>query len=274
MEQLKTILKFHFRSAKVAYKMFAVSAEVFCRHSFGQRYALTLLASLLGNYVFLGVLLQPVVRQQHSALIDDYLLIFFVLVIYHICSMWRRRANIQSYSNGQSWDFWRRLNVNPNLVKTTLEPLMVLLIGALLFSANNLLSIWLQLAGVCLFIKEFLANLEFGNRVLDSVDARLEGERIGTGVRQHTTPQAAGGQQVNPVLPVEPEPAPVSSIEQIYTRLEPALQRLMGSPNQDSPNTSAANRRAAPQNTRRYHAGPLGTLPRMTFKRPQPKNKN
>ena len=269
MEQLKTILKFHFRSAKIGFKMLAVSAEVFCRHSFGRRYAPTLLASFLCCYVVLCLLLPPMMRHQYSTLINVYIYIYLFLVLYHIGSMWRRRANTQSYSNGQSWEFWQRLNVNPILVKILLEPLMVVLIGLLLFPANNLLSIWLQLGGVCLFIKEFLAYLEFGNRVLDSVDARLEGERIGTGVRQHTTPQAAGGQQINPVLPVEPDPAPVSSIEQIYARLEPALQRLMGSPSQDSPNTSAANHRVEPQNSRRHHAGPLGTLPRMTYKRPK-----
>jgi len=245
MKHLKTILKWALPSVKIACKMLAVSAEVFCRHSFGRRYAPTLLAGFFCCFVALS-LFRSVVPQVIPGLIDIYLLIFFVLVLYHIARMWRQQPTIHSYSSGQSWEFWSRHNFNSNLVSILMEPLIFVLVGLLLFPANSLLSLWLMLGGVCLFIKELLSYWQFRNRVLDSRDARLEGERIGTGVRQQTAPQGNREQRVAPVVAAQPALPPANSMQQIYSRLDPALQQLVATPNQNPPNPPAPNRPASP----------------------------
>jgi hypothetical protein len=234
MKQLRTILKWVLPSVKIAYKMLAISAEVFCRHSFGRRYVPTLLASFFCSWMALS-LFRRVVPQAFPALIDIYLLLFFILILYHLARMWRPRPTIHSYSSGQSWGFWSRHNLNSNIVRILIEPLIIVLVALLLLPANSLLSLWLLLGAVSLFIKELLSSWQFRNRVLDSLDARLEGERIGTAVRQQTAPQGPRDQRVNAVVAAEPAQPPADSIQQIYSRLDPALQQLVATPNQNRP---------------------------------------
>ena len=268
MKHLKTILKWALPSIKAAYNLLATNAEVFCRHSFGQRYA----ASLLGSFFFCFVtmaLLRAVEPENSSSVIDVYLLIYFILVLYHLGCMWRPRATIHSYSGGQSYEFWNGLGVNPVLIKTFFEPLIFALAGVLIYPANRLLSAWLQVAGFCMCVKEVISYWKYSNRVRDAVDARLEGERISGGVRQRTNPQSGGEPRVSPVVPVEQGQAPTSSIEQIYSRLDPALLQLMFSPNPNRTNTPPIARNVNRPNPQRYHAGPLGTLPRISSRRPQ-----
>jgi hypothetical protein len=270
MDQLKTILKFHFRSAKIAYKMLAVSAEVFCRHSFGQRYAPNLLASFFCSFVTLS-LLRKVVPQEAPIFVSLYLFGFFILLLWHLVHMWRPRATIQSHSNGQSLNFLARLDVNPNIVRILLEPSIVLFIGALFIAVNQLLSVWIMLGAICLFIKETLAYFQFANRILDAIDARLEGERIGTGVRRQTTPQVGGEQAVIPVATVDPGQLPASPIQQIYSGLDPALQRLMATPNQNRPATRAPIRPANRPAVIRTQNRPVVKRPRINgAHRPKP----
>ncbi len=249
MKHLRTILKWALPSVKFAYKMLAVSAEVFCRHSFGRRYTPTLLASFFCSFLFLS-LYRSAAPQPCPALIDIYLLIFFILVLFHIVRVWRPRATMHSYSNGHSWEFWSRHNFNPSTVKILIEPLINVVAGVVLLPANALLSVWLLLSGACLFIKELLSYWQLRNRVLDSMDARLEGERIGTGVRQQTAPQGDREQRLNPVVAAAPAIAPAmpaaNSIQQIYSRLDPALQQLVATPNQNRPNPPAPNSPANP----------------------------
>ena len=90
-----------------------------------------------------------------------------------------------------------------------------------------------MLGAICLFIKEFLAHYQFVSRIVDAIDARLEGERIGAGVRQRTTPQGGGEQGVIPVAPADPGQPPAGPIRQIVSLLDPALQRLIAQPNQN-----------------------------------------
>lgn len=236
--------------------MLAASAEVLCRRSFGRRYSPMLLASFFCCSLFFGVF-SRVLPQQSPGLAGLYLLIFFILVLCHIAHAWRRGAIVHSYSSGQSWELWTCLNFNPSLVKILIEPLIFVLGGLLLLSANVLLAIWLMLGGACLFLKELMSNWHFGNRVMDSMDARLEGERLNAVVRQQTTPR--GGREHSPT-PVTAEPAalPANSSQQAYSRLDPALQRLVAATNQPTHGPTVANR----PNDQRVVVLRQGRLPR------------
>jgi len=263
MNHLRTISRWALPSAKFTYNILAVSAEAFCRHSFGRRYAPSLLVSFCCCFVALN-LGRANGPQLVPALTDIYLLIFFILVLYHIARMWRQRATIHSHSTGQSWEFWQRFDIQPIIVKTLLEPIIHVLAGLLIYPLNNVLSVWLLFAGLCLFIKEFIANRHYSNRVRDAVDARIEGERIGTGVRQQTAPQGNREQRVAPVVAAGPALPPGDSIQQIYSRLDPALQRLVAPPNENRPNSRVPNRPTTPLVVIRNQTRPVGARPRIT----------
>ena len=245
MEVLKTILKWVLPSAKFAHKILAASGEVFCRHWFGRRYAPMLLASFGCCCIFL-FFFGRVVPQAYPGLIGVYLFIYFILVLVHLVQMWGQRPTIHSYSSGQSWELWSRFNFNPTVVKLLIEPFILVLIGHCLFTANEMLSLWIQFSGLCLFSKEVMSKWRFRNRVMDSIDARLEGERIGTGVRQQTTPQGGRGQGANQVTMAAPAQSPDNAPQQMYSGLDPALQQLIRTPNQTQPNPTISNRTGTP----------------------------
>jgi hypothetical protein len=234
MKHLRTILKWALPSVKAIYNMLAVSAEVFCRHAFGPRYAPSLLAGFLFCFVILECL-RSYFPNPSSPLIEEYLFAYFILVLWHLFRMWRPRTPMHSYSSGYSWMFWERLNITPALVKIIFEPLIFEIVALMIQQTNMLLSGWLAAAGLCLFIKEFLSFWNNWNRVHDAVDARLEGERISTCVRQITSPQTGGEQNATPAVAVEQAQQPASSIGQIYSRLDPALQQLIAPPAQNHP---------------------------------------
>jgi hypothetical protein len=244
MRILRTISKWLLPSAKFGYNMLATSAEVFCRHSFGRRYAPRLIGSFFTAFVFLS-LFRCVVPQLIPGLIDIYLLSHLALTLYHIARAWRQGANIHSYSSGQSWGVWPGQNANSNFVPTVIEPLIHTLAGVLLLPLNPLLSLWLLLGGASLFIKESLASRQFRNRVLDSVDARLEGERLAAGVRQQTIPRGGREQPANQVTAGGAAQPPPDNLRQIFSRLDPALQRLVTPPN---PNHQCSARDNQPNN--------------------------
>ena len=268
MLQLKTILKWLLPSVKFTCKMLAVSGEVFCRHSFGQRYLATLLVSFIFSFVIL-LLQRATALVNQPTTVDIYLLTYFILILYHACQMWRPHTAVHSYSNGQSWGFWERLPIKPVIVRIIIEPAVLIVAGRLLRPANDFLSAWIQAAGLCLSGKEIIAYWHHGNRVLDALDARLEGERVGTDVRQHSTPRAGGEQRVNPAVTVEPGQPTADSIQQIYSRIDPALQRLIGATNQDRPNTAPLVRVVNRRITQRKPANPPGAVRRINTRRPQ-----
>jgi len=248
-------------SVKIAYKMLAVSAEVFCRHSFGPRYTPSLVAGFL--FCFLTMTLVSAFDPlKSSPVISLYLFIYFVLAVYHIFKMWRPRAAAHSYSSGLSWGFWERLNVSPTFIKILFEPAIQVLVGVVMLPVSRLLSNWLIFAGICLATKEFLTFWRQWNRVLDSSDARIEGERITTGVRRYTTPQTGREQRAGQVTAVEQAQPPANSIQQIYSRLDPALQQLVATPNQNNP--PAQNRPVVRPAVVRNQDRPVVIHPRIT----------
>jgi hypothetical protein len=257
MNHLKTTLKWVLPSIKAVYNLLAVNAEVFCRHSFGRRYAPTLLASFFFCFVIMAVL-QAARRKGSSTVIHFYLFTYFVLVLYHLVRMWHPRRNVHSRSSGQSWEFWRRFNAPPTVIKSLFEPAALVVTGVLIYPVNVLLAGWIQAAGVCLFAKELLDNWKHRNRVLDASDARLEGDRISTGIRQYSTTQSGGEQGVSPVAAVQQPQLPANSIQQIYSRLDPALQQLVAAPLQTYPNPLTPNRRVNRPVVARNQARPVG----------------
>lgn len=269
MDHEKFIRRYVLPSAKLAYNLSATSAEVFCRHSFGQRYAPSILGSFLFAFVFTN-LMRSVNPQQSSRLLDVYLLAFFILVLFHLGRMWRPRlAPSHSYSCGQSWPFWQRLHVRPGFVQTLVEPVLHILAGLLLMHVDLVLSFWLQTAGICLFVKEMIGNWKRRNRILDALDARSEGERMNEAIRQRTASQTAGEQAASPVAPAQQAHQPPNTLAQIVRNLDPALRQLISTPDRNAPARPAVSAQPNRPGPRRYHAGPLGTLPRITSKRPR-----
>ena len=168
----KIILKWLLPSAKLACKLIAVSAEVFCRHSFGMRYGLRLVGSFLLCFGYAS-LVGLAIPAATSHLLDIYLWIFSLLLLFHIVGLCRQRPPLpHSYSTGQSWQFWQRFGFGQNTVRLVFEPGLHIVAGVIVSPVDNALAVWLESAGVCLFIKEMITLRQEYKHLLDALGCR------------------------------------------------------------------------------------------------------
>lgn len=262
MPPVRTIAKWTFASIKVCHRLLAVSAEVFCRHSFGERYLWELLAGFF--FCWACSLCCEAAEPGRFPLFGFFVFCYFVLGCFHLVSIFRRRdGTVQSESCGVPFAFWGRITRSPLIVHIVLEPAMLGLAGFLLKEADAALSAWLRLSALCLFIKEVISAWNRRNHVLDVFDSRIEGERMNETVRGGANP--GRGEEVHPT-PVTQATAPTEgrpSLGQIFIRLDPALRRVLSEPPRPAPPVSPPHR--PPQVIRpNQHGGPPRPTPRIT----------
>jgi len=270
MRQIKTISKWALASAKIAYQLLAVSAEVFCRHSFGVRYIGHLVAGLLSCCLY-TILVEEGPLEKGSPLLPFYLIAYSGLVSYHVLSMvCRGNAGVHSQSNGVPWILGNidaaQISAGQFFKSSILESGLLFVLGLIISPFDVPLSAWLTGAGISHFVKSAIASWKFRNRVLDAIDARIEGGRISEAVRDNSSPNSTHTQATAATVTGQPQHQQNSTLREIISNLDPALRRIISGLDSNSPQTE---RQANPQTPRRYHAGPLGTLPRITSNRPR-----
>jgi hypothetical protein len=254
MRRGKTILKWSLASAKLAYDLLATSAEILCRHSFGERYRLRLLASF-GSYVLYALSVGAVMPDE-SPLVGFFLALYSLLLGYHLISIeCRGYVRVHSYWTGTPWSMWARFGLGNGIVRILIEPGLMVIGGMTVSSRDPAISAWLQGAGFCLFFKEAIIALDHRRHALDAIDARFESERISEAIRRRTTPRTRNAQPSNRVTPASPQPQPSPSSQEMFNNLDPALRNLFGE-----------NERGSPPATPRPE-GPLGHLPRIVSHR-------
>jgi hypothetical protein len=264
MPQIKTISKWALASAKVFYRYLAVSAEVFCRHTFGIRYMNDIVVSFLIFFIYATVV--GCFGQIKSPFLNFYLGCYFALVCFHIVSMLRRQnSSVHSYSSGAPWPFWHRFCAKPMVVDLILEPGFLLVVGLLLVSHDDALAIWFQLSALSLFFKRAVSSWKKWHHLMDVLDTRVEGEQLNEAVRQRTVPRARAATGAIPVSMGQASEPPQSQLpqshEQIFGNLDPALRQIITPANSTAPNS---NSRASQSNSGSHeYGGPLAHLPRI-----------
>jgi len=231
----KIILKWLLPSAKLGFKLLAVSAEVFCRHSFGLRYGLWLAGSfaLCAGYTCFVVMVFPGAKPDFLVI---YVWILSLLVLFHVAGLCLQRPPLPpSYSTGQSWHFWQRIGFSQFTMHIVIEPGLHVVAGVIIFPVDRFLSVWLHAAGVCLFVKEIIVWWNDYEQLLDALDSRAEGERISRAVRQYTAPQSGREQPVTPVTPAQVSPQQIVPLAPNVRSLDPALRRMLSSETGESP---------------------------------------
>lgn len=267
MRRIKTISKWALISVKIAYRVFAISAEVLCRHSFGQRYASELILGSVSCFLYVSVC--EIYRgKTTTSLLTLYLVVYVFLVCYHLLSIWSgRRVAGYSVSNGEPWKFWHHLPISTQIVKIVFEPCLLILGACIISPYDAALSFWLIGSGISHLLKQAIFLLRLHRRVLDALDARIEGEHMSEAVRRYRTPGAAQAQAA-PTVVVTTRAAPSRSetLEEIVNNLDPALRRLM-SGSEESSGRPLGRLRSTTTRSIRFHSGPLGSLPRIRSRR-------
>ena len=264
MKQTKIISKWVLASVKIFYRFLAVSAEVFCRHTFGVRYVNDLLISF--GIFLLFVFTVGSLSGNKSPFLKIYLALYSVLICYHIVSMFRRQNQaVHSHSIGSPWPFWRHLNLKPMLLNLLVEPGCVWLIGYSLFSRDEVLSLWIQLSALSLLAKRAISEWNKWHHLMDVLDTRIEGERLNEAVRERSAPRARTTSGTTPVsagqAPEQPRPPGEHSLDSIFGNLDPALRRIF-TPSSAEP-VSNPSRPVGGNQSQPGSGGPLAHLPRI-----------
>ena len=182
----------------------------------------------------------------------------------------RGYAGMHSQSNGVPWILGNidaaQISASQFFKSCILESCLLFILGLIISPFDVPLSAWLIGCGISHFVKGAIAAWKFRNRVLDALDARIEGGRLSQAVRDNSSPNSTHTQATVAAVIEQPQHQQHSTLREIFNNLDPALRRIISGQNPNPPQTE---RQANPQTPRRYHAGPLGTLPRITSNRPR-----
>ncbi len=273
MQRAGITLKSALANAKILTHLMAVSAEVFCRHSFGRRYSGQLVLSFL-CCAFYTLAIQTAAPSSTSPLSWLHLIVFFGLVCFHVASIFTGgRGQGHSYASGTSWGIWRRFSTNATTVHLLLEPGACLALGLFLALVDKALSVWFLAAGVSLFAKGLVIRWDNRQQLLDAVDARIDGQQLNEAIRAQQSAPADGEQAINSVLPAQLSAQRPRSLREMMNQIDPALRRLISQPRAEphlahdesrTPGSVISPGRPPKPVERVHHAGPLGSLPRIT----------
>jgi hypothetical protein len=264
MRHRKIISKWFLLSTKLAYQILATCAEVICRHSFGERYRLSMLMSFCGYMCYAGCL--HAILPMATPLLGYFDILYSLLMAFHLISIsCGGYARVHSYSTGTSWGVWRRYNFNPTAVQLFVEPCLIAMLGLGASYWDQPLALWLYGAGLCLFIKEAISAWNRRHCVLDAIDARLEGEQMNEAIRRRMTPRGRRSQSAS--QSVEAPPSSQSNAPQqteMFSNLDPGLRNLFSQGESNSP-VPPANPGSASNSPEQ--GGPLGHLARIRSSR-------
>lgn len=258
MRHRKTILKWSLISVKAGCRFLATSAETFCRHSFGERYRVSLLTSFAAYFCYAA--LARVVMPDASPFVGSFCVFYCLLLAYHFIRIsLRGYVRVHSYSTGMPWNVWQCCGMPDGVIRILIEPALLLLAGRIARRWDVALATWLEGAALCLCFKEITVAWNHRRHVLDAIDARLESETMNESIQRRTRPRIRGGQQsLNPVTGASPHPQQPASQAEMIQNLDPALRNLFEGAQGDSPPVPPG--------------GPLGHLPRIISPRGREKS--
>ena len=178
---------------------FAKTIVVFLRWDFGERYfnISDFLGSAFTFLIVAGVLLfwlasgsggkaaQQVGSADYSEwVLGIFFLCFFIISLYHRLIAWLQRATGRRrwHSRYPGTSYLRFLTALPFVstytVQRFVEPALAIVAGSLIYAFAPPLSAWFIFAGLCLAMTENFAYRRARNRVLDALDAEIEGEHL------------------------------------------------------------------------------------------------
>lgn len=128
---------------------------------------------------------------------------------------WANDFSQHSYSEGSSWELWRKLRLSPSLIGLVIEPLLVVSVGSVLGYALEFpaLRVLAWVGAIAHFVEQNIIGAQERAKLLDAADnlieQRLAEERLG---------KVRGGQQPTRALvhhPVADQAALRRELEQV-----------------------------------------------------------
>lgn len=158
----------------------AASLELFFRHSFGERHLRRVAVSVavFGVYSIYAVDMARLVGRPSAC--PPFLAFLVILLIAELVRRWRGRAEVApfSYATGRSWRFWQIFRLNEDRVQRFGEPLIAFATSLSIEEFDPVLSGWMMVGAVALFIKQWWFRREIRRRSIDAMDSRAEARML------------------------------------------------------------------------------------------------
>lgn len=190
----------------------ALSVAVFLRRNFGARYLgwvnLALTHVALFNFALFGNVIGSFFGRWSSQLIFLVWLAFIGASAFHRYVIWKQtRAGVKwhSYYPGTSLI---PLPVSEDVKLLWIEPGLVMVVSILLSPFSALVSTWLHLSAISLWVHAHIRHYYQQQTVLDAVNAGLEARYLGEAVAGKPSSETAGvtiAESVRPLVRDDPE---------------------------------------------------------------------
>ena len=259
---------------------FAKTLTVFFRHDFGERYfnVVDILGSSFTFLLFGGFIAllteetqsnrvrttadrAGIVQSNEAKILILFLLGFVAMSILHRVLAWhskKKRPHWHSRYSGTSHlsavlpasahDFIQRevapfLGISERyLVQRYIEPLVGIFAGSFVANfVNPPVGAWIIFASLSLAAVEWIDNARANNRMLDAIDAQIEARYLGEAIKGTMQTNAAATSGF--VLPITPNlsAAEKQALAEGMTRLDPALEAILDTPEAQLPTNEEAN---------------------------------
>ena len=176
---------------------FALSTAVFMRRDFGERYLgwinLAFAYTAVVNFAFLGNLINGFLGRGTSQLIFLVWMAFIAASGYHRYVIWKKnRAGVQWHSHYAGTSLLMMIPVSEEAKLLWVEPGIVMVLSILLAHFAPLVSTWLYLSAISLWVHAQITVYYQRQAVLDAVDAGLEARYLGEAVAGKPARETAG----------------------------------------------------------------------------------
>jgi len=224
-------------------RMMCMSVEVFIRKNIGERYiSLLHTVGIVVVYMTLMIFTVSITPAFDTLLMHIFFLSSLVLVLYHVIKArlrHREEVEIHSYYGGTPLPV-EFIPIPENFFRIYLEPILILIIGVLLFFLGQTIDdlyflygfgIYLAFVGVLMFIK---AQIEYHiqrNNYLDLLDKKIESDAI-SDVMKGKNPKDTKGFAIPGEKPRSEDTR--QKLVDMYKGIDPSLLKMMEkSPSKD-----------------------------------------
>jgi len=220
------------------FSVFSITAEVFLRRKFGERYFSGLLFSFSTLMIYIYATTSSFVlfikpsspKMQNTQIMVIAAFAYLGFSAWHQFSTYRRnkRGEIwHSRCSGISWGIWKKIfRCSDDTVQMYIEPIFCGLLCVPALTYSPALHLWLFVAAVGMFVKGRLQYIQSRKRFLDALDSQIESECINAALVEKKSASELSGLTV---VGVGSQPLKLrKKIADHFQGLDEGLKNIMG----------------------------------------------
>jgi hypothetical protein len=216
---------------------FAISVVPFIRKDFGERYLgwlnLFFGYTVVANFTFLGTLLMTLMGafSRHRSSSPQLMFLFWLAFI--AMSFYRRWQITRKNNAGVEWHSMYMgtsllpLPVSAEKMYKFFEPVIVFVVGDLLWNYSGQVGLWLMISSVALFVNNHIVFYNERRAILDLRDAQIEAKYLSAALSGRPAKETAGFVVAESSVKLMNQDA---RLKDAFANLSPELGKVLDSP--------------------------------------------